>query len=259
MPRNVTSQSFVSRFVGLLKKGARRILRKPKPPTIPRHPFDEQNGVDTSGLIENSQLRTGHGNDAFNTAYFGVPPSRFLHAIERWQATPSIQPLQEYRMVDVGCGKGRAVLLASAMPFRDVIGIELHPALAATAEANLATWRQKGKVVTDTSIRCADGPSEFPDLLLGPTLVYLYNPFRAPVLHALLSAILAGHHHLKAPVDILYLYPEHENVFKDYPQFNLLWHEDIAISREDENDGLSSSTDPCCLYRLRPKTSVDAL
>src|SRR5271156_1635678 len=53
------------------------------------HPFDERYGVDTSGLIGGGDLRSGHPHDIFNTAYYGMAPSRFRWAIERWLADHS--------------------------------------------------------------------------------------------------------------------------------------------------------------------------
>src|SRR5258707_12349167 len=77
------------------------------------HPFDERYGVDTSGLIGGGELRSGHRNDVFNTAYYGMAPSRFRWAIESWIADESHAAIENYSFVDLGCGKGRAILMAS--------------------------------------------------------------------------------------------------------------------------------------------------
>src|ERR1700758_4419582 len=78
-----------------------------------RHPFDERYGVDTSGLIGGGELRSGHRNDVFNTAYYGMAPSRFRTVIDAWIADESHAAIEEYSFVDLGCGKGRAVMMAS--------------------------------------------------------------------------------------------------------------------------------------------------
>ena len=240
-----------------LKRKARVVLGRPQPSqAIAKHPFDALYGVDTSGLLDQRQLRTGHVNDAFTTAYFGVPPSRFTAALQRWEVTPETSTKETYRFIDVGCGKGRAVLLASSMSFRDVVGVELHPKLAMTARVNLTRWQQQGHSVTKASIVCGDGPLILPDLLSGPVLVYLYNPFQVPVLRALLAAILDRYDDLSGTVDVLYLYPEYKKVFDEFPQFKQLWHEEIHLSIEDANDGLSASLDPCSLYRLHPQDGL---
>jgi hypothetical protein len=235
-----------------LKRLLRRLLgRQQAPEVVINHPFDVSNCVETSGLLESAQLVSGHPNDVFNTAYFGVPPSRFRNAIARWQAMPDAPHMQICRLIDVGCGKGRAVMLGSAMPFRDVIGIELHPELARIATANLDRWSMRADAVSPASIVCADAPTVIGSLLNGATLLYVYNPFRPPVLRQMLRAILAQRCILSAPVDILYLYPEHEDVFREFPEFQRLWHDQISLAPEDMVDGLSSALDPCSLYRLQ--------
>jgi SAM-dependent methyltransferase len=244
----------VPSLLRLVKRIARRVVGRPQPPAVVKvHPFDAKHGVDTSGLIERAHLLTGHANDVSNTAYFGVPPSRFEAAIERWRVEQTAST-ELYRFVDVGCGKGRAVMLASRMPFRDVVGIELSEKLAQIARSNLEQWRSQTETTVPTSIVCADAPTAVRALLNGPTLLYLYNPFQGPVLRELLQAILAGSATLLAPIDILYLYPEHEEVFSEFPQFERLWHDHIRLAAEDEGDGISAITDPCSLYRLLPST-----
>src|SRR5215469_6007998 len=83
------------------------------------HPFDLRYGVATSGLIGGGDLRSGHRHDVYNTAYYGMAPSRFQSVMQRWSADPSHAPIDQYCFVDLGCGKGRAVLMASEFGFRE--------------------------------------------------------------------------------------------------------------------------------------------
>jgi hypothetical protein len=251
LARLAPSPPVLGRALFHVKRLLRRLVYKQAAKNGVKHPFDVSNCVETSGLLETAQLVSGHPNDVFNTAYFGVPPSRFRNAIERWQATPEAPHMQLCQLIDIGCGKGRAVLLGSAMPFREVIGVELHPELARIANANLDRWSTRADAVSPASIVCADAPSVIGSLLNGATLLYVYNPFRPPVLRQMLRAIVAQRCILSAPVDILYLCPEHEDVFREFPEFQRVWHEQISLAPEDMVDGLSSALDPCSLYRLR--------
>ena len=115
----------------------------------PVHPFDTEHGVETSGRIGGSQLGAGHAHDVFNTAYVAVPPSRLENAVARWREVAGDRQMSEYAFFDVGCGKGRAVMLASEMGFRECVGVELDPGLAAVARRNLEAWERTGKA------RCA--------------------------------------------------------------------------------------------------------
>ena len=49
------------------------------------------------------------------------------------QVTPKIN-LQEFAFIDIGSGKGRALLLASQYPFQRILGIELLAELASRGE-----------------------------------------------------------------------------------------------------------------------------
>src|SRR6201998_2588416 len=94
------------------------------------HPFDVENGVQTSGLIPGRFLKTGHAHDRHSTAYFGVAPSVFHALLKRWQRTKPAASIQSFSFMDMGAGMGSAMLLPAGHPFRKVIGIALHPALA---------------------------------------------------------------------------------------------------------------------------------
>lgn len=211
------------------------------------HPFDVEHRVDTSGLIEGGDLPGGHAHDVFSTAYFGVPPSRMRGLLERWRATEGVLPVERYAFLDVGCGKGRALLIAAEMPFREVLGVELNPELAVTALCNVERWEALGKAQCAIRVVCGDGTEV--TLSKGPLLVYLYNPFSGEVLRRLLER-LDGWAVGGKQLEIVYLYPEQEQIFAEFPRFSKLWDERIRLSCEDMDvDEISAAEDPCSLYR----------
>ena len=84
---------------------------------------------------------------------------------------------------------GRAVLLASELPFRDVVGVELNPALVRIARRNLALWRAARRAHTAMRIVRKDAARvQFP---AWPCLAFLFNPFGAPVMRRLLKPMAA--------------------------------------------------------------------
>lgn len=196
-----------------------------------RHPFDLEFGVRTSGLIAGRHLGSGHRNDRHVTAYYAVAPSVFQGMIVRWRSCRPLAPIDEYTFVDLGAGMGRAMLLAAAHPFRAVLGVELHPTLARIARKNLAFWRAAGRSRASTRMFCRDA-LEFP-LPAGPCVVFLFNPFGAPVLRRLLRSwklILAER---PAQLDILYVNNEQESVLRREPEFERLFHGPIRRSHPD--------------------------
>src|ERR1039458_6074650 len=87
-----------------------------------RHPFDEEFGVRTSGLVAGRHLKSGHRHDRHATAYFAVAPSVFQALVRRWRKSRPAGAIEDYTFIDVGAGMGRAVLLAAALPFRQELG-----------------------------------------------------------------------------------------------------------------------------------------
>src|SRR6266850_1944719 len=82
------------------------------------HPFDIAHGTDTGGYLSPNEIVTGHAHDALGYGYSAIAPSVFREICRRWRATlfdPERGPAA-YSFVDIGAGKGRALLLACALP-----------------------------------------------------------------------------------------------------------------------------------------------
>lgn len=226
-------------------------LRRRRVPSVevtPRHPFDERYGVETGGLIAGSELHSGHAHDEFNTAYYAMAPSRFKRVMEYWIADESHPALEEYSFVDLGCGKGRAVMMASAFEFREVVGVELHAALAQAAEANVAVWSAAGRAVCPVRIVCSDATEfVFPP---GACLLYLFHPFTAPVLERLIDRIEGQFRKRPGLLDLIYFNPEAGELLERHGGFEVLWTGVVALSEEDAvADPLVSESDLCSVYR----------
>jgi SAM-dependent methyltransferase len=202
--------------------------------------------VDTGGLIGGGELRSGHRNDVFNTAYYGMAPSRFQRVMEYWIADQTHPALENYRFVDLGCGKGRAVMMASEFGFREVVGVELHAGLAGIARANVAAWTAAGRAVCPVRIVCREATEfAFPD---GACLLYL--PFAAPVMKQLVERVEADFAVRPGMLDLIYFNPEAGDLLDAHGGFELLWTGTVAMSQEDAAVDLAASAeDLCSVYR----------
>jgi SAM-dependent methyltransferase len=224
-----------------------------------RHPFDEEFGVRTSGLVAGRHLKSGHRHDRHATAYYGVAPSVFQSLVKRWQRSRPAAAMEEFSFLDVGAGMGRAVLLAAELPFRQVLGVELNPTLTRIAGRNLTVWRASGRARAPMRVVCGDAV-EF-SLPAGPCLAFLFNPFGAPVMRRLLMAwskALAGR---PAPLDILYVNNEQESVLERQAEFARLFLGQIRRSRADaiadhkimasqpEGEYASANYEDCSIWR----------
>ena len=227
-----------------MKSFARKLL--PAKPS-PRHPFDEQHGVDTGGLIAGHDLGMGSPRDRFITGYAGIPPSSFAGAMHAWRISEPAHPISKYSFIDLGCGKGRAVLLASQLGFREAVGVELNRGLADIALANVIAWTAAEKAHCPIRIVCGDALDfAWPD---GPILVYLYNPFGEPVVQALTRILEARFSENPAGLEVIYQKSEHAAVFEK--GFNLIWRNAIAISAADlRSELVADPGDESCGFRL---------
>ena len=175
---------------------------------LTQHPFDLEYGVRTSGLVVGRHLKSGHAHDKHATAYYGVAPSVFHRLMEKWRDTKPAAVMERTTFVDVGAGMGRAVLMAAEMPFKQVIGVELHPTLVRMARRNLTTWRKAGRAQAPVRIVQADAVEfTYP---AAPTVLFLFNPFSAIVMGRLLRTLARSIAQREGQLDILYVNNEQE-------------------------------------------------
>jgi SAM-dependent methyltransferase len=235
----------------------------------PIHPFDLAHGVHTSGLVPSGHLTTGHRNDEHITAYYGVAPSILRTLIQLWRETVPPHPIHSYTFVDIGAGKGRALLIASEFSFREIVGIELNPAMTAIAQLNLRHWEQAHAAdITAPSI--AHVQIALQDALdytfpLTPTLIFLFHPFEAPVLKALLRRIETQFAKRSNTLDILYVNAECADLFDHHSAFTQLFRGPVAMSPEDHIADLeaiaqqkeygSTGDEECAIYRYTGRST----
>jgi SAM-dependent methyltransferase len=146
--------------------------------------FDAELHVTTEALVFLGELDPEAIGPAieFATHYEPTPVAEALALLD---ASPLVPEAATF--VDVGAGMGRVVLLAARRPFRAVVGVELSPALAEVARDNLARAEDPRRVARSVRIVRADAARWA--LPRGDLVVYLYNPFRAPVLATLLTRL----------------------------------------------------------------------
>ena len=253
-----------------------RLPRKSNTIDAPVHPFDAAHGVDTSGLIPAGDLITGHPNDDHVTAYYGVAPSILRTLVDLWRVTDPPYPIQQYTFIDFGAGKGRAMLVASELPFRQVIGIELNPTLADIAQSNLDHWIASHAADPTAPplapIRLLEQDALTFDFPKTPCVAFLFHPFEAPVLKLLLRSIetqFAKTQLAKLPrsekpaappaLDILYVNAECRSTLDRNPAFQRHFLGPVAMSTEDHIADLaaiaaqkeygSTGDEECAIYR----------
>lgn len=231
----------------------RRVAARLSPPSPSRHPFDAQHQVDTAGVLRASDLVTGHPSAAHITAYWGVAPSLFRGALAHWLQSLASTPfaVADYTFIDLGSGKGRALLLASELPFQRILGVELSPILTSIAQRNIAQWLHLPRACI--RIRALNEDALEVALPDSPVLLYLFNPFDADLTRRLADRLQAIASTRTRPIDILYLRPDHAAFFESIPGIQTLFKDYIPFSPEDTAaDPSHTLRHEAFLYRLPP-------
>jgi SAM-dependent methyltransferase len=133
---------------------------------VPADDFDQVNGTDTGGRVPLWRFRIPYPSARFGASYLSPSPTRIRDALGN---VP-----RHATLVDLGSGKGRALIIAARMGFRRVIGVEFAAELADIARRNLALTGSRAEVILGDA-----GEYAFPG---GPLGIYLYNPFSGEIM-----------------------------------------------------------------------------
>ncbi len=175
------------------------------------HPFDTTHGVDTSGFVPADKCATDAAMAAAISPYGGSQPSIVRRSLEL------LPDLHEYNFVDIGCGKGRPLLVAAELPFRGLLGVEISPQLGAVARANAAILKSKFPNRPAISIETGDATTS---AVPGPRAVcFIYHAFNASLLAALLRNLEAQLQSGLQHVFLVYYNPVHGEVIDRSARF----------------------------------------
>jgi SAM-dependent methyltransferase len=141
--------------------------------------FDREHGVKTEYTIRLEDL------DVANKADFCVDygPTD-TPAMERMlNALPIAH--ENFVFIDLGCGMGRALLMASEFPFKKIIGVEFSSELHRAAQHNTLNFKSERQKCRNFELVYADArENRFP---AENTVFYLFNPFRKPIMTIVLE------------------------------------------------------------------------
>ena len=175
--------------------------------------FDGEHGVETGGYIPGEQLKLDAMRRRHATAYEAILPHEF-HAM-----MSAAGPVASGRtFVDLGCGKGRPLLLATSHPFVRIVGVEFSDDLAQRARQNAVAFRgDSGDSPARPEIRVVTldaAEFEFP---AGPLVVFLFDPFREPVMERVVANLTRAMEREARPVTVVYANSRHAALFERVP------------------------------------------
>ncbi len=168
-----------------------------------KHPFDVLNGVRTSGFVPGFALPT----DA--TGYSGAIPSIVRRALA------TIPESHDCHFIDLGCGKGRPLLIATEFQFASITGVEYFAPLADIARRNARIFERKHPGRVRINVVTGDATAfSFPT---GKIVIFLFNPFEGPAMTRALANIEASLRETPRDLYVVYYNPVCADVFDSSP------------------------------------------
>ena len=120
-------------------------------------------------------------------------PNRIWHApsdwVQTWVALRRAGATPEDVLLDYGCGKGRALVVARMLPFRRLYGVDVSPALVEVARANL---RRRSPLMRTPEFEVVVADAAAWDVPDDVTVVFGYCPFTGPVFAGAIDRLLAS-------------------------------------------------------------------
>jgi SAM-dependent methyltransferase len=174
------------------------------------HPFDRFYHIDTSGFVASEELVSSPFDGGKPGFYAASQPSIIRTALKTLPGT------ELFTFVDLGCGKGRPLIVASEFPFRSIVGVELSESLARVARKNASILRRRFPTRVPVRVELQDASTyPYPE---GDLVVFLYNPFPEVVVRKMLeqlTLLLSG----TRRIFVVYYNPVHGHCFDESPAF----------------------------------------
>lgn len=145
------------------------------------------------------------------THYEPTPPADIDALLDAVPLVP-----ERCTLVDLGAGMGRVVLHAARRPFRQIIGVEISPALLEVARENRRAYRGPLACRDLRLVRADAARFKFPR---GDLVIFLYNPFGAAVLGPILDRLADES---EREVVIVYHTPVARALLDAHPAFTLI-------------------------------------
>ncbi len=119
--------------------------------------------------------------------------------------------------VDLGCGKGKILLLAASHGFRRVVGVEISPRLCEIANENIRRYRAKVGADLDIEVLLAN----VLDYAVGPedSVFYFFRPFDLSIMESVLSKIVASVRSHQREAWLIFSNFEYDELFDAHPVF----------------------------------------
>lgn len=209
------------------------------------HPFDREFGTDTSGQVAPEDLDVDPSLRRQMQVYIGSQPSIVRRVLAR------LPEPDRFAFVDIGCGKGRPLLVASELPYVSITGIELSQELVQVARRNASTLAKRfpGR----TAIAVVVGNAAEYQLEQERVVLFYYHAFGRETLSAFVGHLERQLTGTSRQLFFVYVNPVDADVLDASPRFSRWMTEALSYAPDevgygpDQHDTVAvwQSTPPC--------------
>jgi hypothetical protein len=191
-----------SRLSWRIGGGHRRYLKwKAETDTV----FDATHGTETRGIEGLHGFQIIGKNARYGHSHIASDPKLFAEIINGLEID-----FPAFTFIDLGSGKGRAIMMAAAYPFRRIIGVEFAAELHRAAETNVATVRNR---LPNSRIELIHADAAAYQLPNEPLIIFLFNPFSSIVVRRVAERVIASWRASPRPIYVLYMFPTYLSAF----------------------------------------------
>jgi predicted RNA methylase len=169
--------------------------------------WDSKYGTDTRAGVALDQLTIRHDSRRYGERYQASDPSVLRDSLTFMGLDP-----RGHRFIDLGCGKGRMLIVAAELGFKSCVGVEFADELAATAKRNVAASGFK----TISIVHGDAGSYRFND---EPFVLYMFNPFSAAIMERVRANLLKRR---RANYCVIYKNARERALFDEMPTLRYL-------------------------------------
>jgi SAM-dependent methyltransferase len=167
--------------------------------------FDRRLGVSTGGVVSPENLDFGSARKKQAVQYQATSSVVLGVALSALKIDYS-----QYVFIDFGSGRGRALFMAAAMPFKRVVGVELSRSLHESCQRNIAQCSKRRLKCQDVASICDDAVHfELPP---NPLVIYFFQPFKEEIFRQVMAKIDASLRQNPRHIVVLYSHPGFPNM-----------------------------------------------
>jgi len=170
--------------------------------------FDDQYGVETSQIVDIGRLE-GVGPNRSEAVHYW--PTRKCEFDRMMQDLEDIA-FEDFTFIDVGCGKGRVVMMAAQFPFKCAMGFDFSPMLIESAEKNFERYTGPVKAASVRAVVADAVEFEIPS---GNLIFYLFDPFGEKVLEMMVENVEKARQAEDRTIIFLYYSPDYNHVLRN--------------------------------------------